>query len=210
MKSLVLASTSFRRQELLSWLGIPFEIVSPDFDEYAVQRGDFQTPAEYMKAIAVGKALSVAENHDQVIILSGDTMVEFDGKMLGKPKDLNDAREMLTMLMGKTHRVLSAVCVYEPSARRMKCSVETSSVTFKPVSAKDIDDYVATSEPLGKAGSYAIQSGAKKFVDHVDGSVTNVLGLPLILVGELLKEFGYEVLTDIPAMIRHHLQDTES
>lgn len=205
MKKIVLASTSFRRQELLRWTGVPFEIVAPNFEELPYNSKKTPSIQAYMITLSLGKALSVSDQFPDSIILSGDTMMQLGDELIGKPKDLDDARVILHKFSGATHKALTAVSIIDTSANKSMSDIVETKVLFKKLSDEQIEKYVQTSEPLGKAGAYAINHGAKAFVDHVEGSMTNVIGFPLVRVCELLAEFGVTIPVDIHQIIKKHL-----
>lgn len=205
MNQLILASTSFRRQELLTWLGIPFEIVSPDFEEEAVSFDEIKDVEKFVKTLAIGKLFSVIDTYRDATIVTADTIVYFQGEVYGKPRNLDHAREMLRRLLGNTHQVYSAICFGQPRTGVTKVITEVSSVTFRAATSTELEQYIQTSESLGKAGSYAIQGGAKKFVQRVEGSWTNVLGLPLIPVAKELRALEHDVMVDVEEMIYQNL-----
>ncbi len=180
---LVLASQSPRRRELLEQLRIALEVRPAHADE-AVLPGE---PArEYVLRVAREKARAVPGE----IVLAADTAVVLRGEVLGKPGDASDARRMLHALSGTVHEVLTAVCVRRPSIRIEVDAVVSTAVRFARLSTVEIDWYVATGEPLDKAGAYAIQGAGGAFVLDVQGSVSNVVGLPLAETAELLRRAG--------------------
>lgn len=197
MKQIILASSSFRRQELMKWLGIPFEIHVSNFPEENVKFEDFDNPEEYVLAIAMGKALVVADQFPETLIIASDTTVYLDGKIFGKPKNLNDARSMLQTLRGKQHTVFTAIVMIDGETGEKKTEVVKSLVTFFPFSDETIDQYIATSEPYDKAGGYALQGFAKRFVQDVQGSELNVVGFPLVTVRDMLEECGIPIEVDV-------------
>lgn len=209
MRKIVLASTSFRRQELLKWTGLQFEIVSPDFEESQLRRSDFPSTATFVEALSFGKVMSVSDQFPDAVLLSGDTLVEFEGEVIGKPKDLDHARSILHSLSGKEHIVFSGVCILDTVSAKVLTRSVKSVVTFKSLSENQIEKYVQSGEPLGKAGAYGIQSGARPFVDHIEGSWTNVIGFPLVEVCAMLKDFGIEVPVNIHTVIKQYLQVKE-
>lgn len=180
---LILASTSPRRRELLQRLNIAFEIVEPGFIE--VETG--LAPKKETLYLAEKKALSVAPDHPNTLILASDTLVVLDEKKLGKPQNSDDACHMLQSLANKKHEVYTAVVLLNTQDHSLKKHVEIASVTFRQLSDQEITDYVATGEPLDKAGAYAVQGGAKKFVTKVDGDLDAVIGLPLEPIRRWLK-----------------------
>jgi septum formation protein len=182
MPDLILASASPRRRELLHALGVRFT-VEPSYVPEEPRRGE--DPAHFVERMACEKARAVAARHAGAWILAADTVVVADGQMLGKPSGAEDACRMLARLSGRAHHVLTGVALLAPD-RTATSFVADSAVEFRPLSAAEIDAYVATGEPLDKAGAYAIQGGAGRFVRAVDGSYTNVVGLPIDEVRALL------------------------
>lgn len=186
MVDLVLASTSPRRRELLSVLGIPFRTIAPlEVDETP---GPGEEPAALVRRLADAKARSV----DGDPVLAADTIVELDGDILAKPADAGDARTMLGRLSGRTHRVHTGVALRTGGV--VELEVVTTHVSFVALTAEAIDWYVSTREPLDKAGAYAVQGAGGVFVEEIRGSVSNVVGLPLVTVVTLLERAGIRVL----------------
>ena len=177
---LVLASASPRRSELLRSVGLDFDVVPADIDE-SVQPGE--TPLEYVSRLSAEKAGVVAARvGSDVIVIAADTTVDVDGRILEKPMDDADARRMLRLLSGRTHLVHTGVTVSwfpETRARGTTTIVAETAVRFIELDDRAIDWYLATGEHAGKAGAYGIQGTAGAFVERIDGSVTNVIGLPL-------------------------------
>ena len=177
---LVLASASPRRSELLSSVGLDFDVVPADIDE-SVQPGE--TPSQYVARLSHEKArVGAARVGGDVIVIAADTTVDVDGQILEKPMDDADARGMLRLLSGRTHLVHTGVTVSwfpETRARGTTTIVAETAVRFVELTDRAIDWYLATGEHAGKAGAYGIQGAAGAFVERVDGSVTNVIGLPL-------------------------------
>ena len=180
---LILASSSPRRAELLRAAGIDFDVQSADLDETAYAG---ETPDAYVRRLAAEKARTVLVHGGAAVVLAADTTVVIDETILGKPADEEDAARMLRLLSGRTHEVLTAVSVARAGAV-MLTEVERTIVEFAPLSQFEIDWYVATGEPRDKAGAYAIQGYASRFVTRIDGSYSNVVGLPVALVYEILK-----------------------
>lgn len=179
----VLASASPRRRELLAQLGVPFEIVTSDVPE-TPRPGE--PPTAFARRAARDKAAEVARRCPDALVLAADTVVVVDGAILGKPRDRADARRMLEALAGRTHEVLTAVALRDADGH-VDDVVVRSAVQFRVLAAHEIDAYVATDEPYDKAGAYAIQGRARHFVVQVQGSYTNVVGLPMDEVRELLR-----------------------
>lgn len=186
MMRLVLASASPRRADLLKAAGYQFEIDPADTDE-SVHPGE--TPAAYALRVAREKAARVSQRHPGAYVLGADTIVVVDGDILGKPADRADAARMLERLSGRTHEVLTGVAVWHGG--REAAHVETSKVRFVRLRPSDIAWYVASGEPADKAGAYAVQGLASRFVDAIEGSCSNVVGLPVAVVDRLLSELGF-------------------
>jgi septum formation protein len=184
MHRIVLGSASPRRAELLRAAGIEFDVVRTDVDE-SVHLGE--APDAYVRRVAEAKARVVSARERERLILAADTTVVIDEMMLGKPVDDNDAKRMLHLLSGRTHQVLTAVAVSRPGMAKPHVEVERTEVEFAPLTEFEIEWYVATGEPRDKAGAYAIQGYASRFVTRIDGSYSNVVGLPIALVYEMLK-----------------------
>ena len=188
---LILASTSPRRAEILRSAGIAFEAHGTNVEEK-------QLPGESARAmvarLAEAKARAAAAqmtgDNRECIILGADTTVEVHREILGKPRDAAHAREMLAKLSGRTHHVLTGIFLLRLPDHATRAAVETSAVTFSLLNGKEIDAYVATGEPLGKAGAYAIQGLAGRYIPRVDGCYFNVVGLPLAKLYKLLGELG--------------------
>ena len=186
MRRLVLASGSPRRRELLTQMGLSFEIVVPEIDE---SRRGREAPRTYVRRLAEEKAQAVAVSRKTDLVMAADTTVVLDGEILGKPGSRAEARRMLTRLSGRTHRVLTAVALAERGA--IESFVAASRVHFDELRPAEIRRYVQTEEPMDKAGSYAIQGRGAAFVRGVTGSVTNVIGLPLAEVRVALQRRGF-------------------
>jgi septum formation protein len=185
-RSVVLASGSPRRKELLKQLIEEFEIVVSNVDEDALTAAD---PHETAKLLAQAKALAVLQLRPEALVIGGDTVVALplgDGtyRQLSKPSSVENAEEILGILSGKTHLVITGVCLASSDGVRTFC--DTSKVTFRTLSADEIRRYVATGEPMDKAGAYASQGGAKEFISNLEGSRSNVIGLPLERLSEAL------------------------
>ncbi len=184
---LVLASASPRRRELLALAGVPFEIVvspalepDPDVNEH---------PAAYAARMARLKAAAVAEMHPTAVVLGADSVVAVGETILGKPADAADALRMLRLLSGRSHQVVTGCALFAPGREPEIFTVATD-VTMGVVSEDRLAAYVATGEPMDKAGAYAIQGGAAAFVTTICGSYTNVVGLPLAEVVAVLGRWG--------------------
>ncbi len=181
---LVLASASPRRRELLSMTGIPFVIDAPEVDESC----DLP-PREAVMELSRRKALAGAALHPGKIILAADTLVAVDNTALGKPQDEEDAFRMLRMLSGRWHQVYTGVSVVDGQGH-IHTAADGTDVHFCDMSDEDIHRYIATGEPMDKAGAYGVQGAAGLWIDQLKGSHTNVIGLPLSLTRELLEKCG--------------------
>ncbi len=192
-RTITLASTSPRRRELIAVVGIPFRVAAPAGVDETPRAGE--SPVELARRLAVEKAQSV----DGDPVVAADTIVEVDGDILGKPVDVDDARRMLRRLSGRAHRVHTGVAVRSGErleverfeVERLEVEVVTTSVRFVALTPEAIEWYLATGEPFDKAGAYAIQGAGGVFVEGVEGSVSNVVGLPLHIVARMLGIRGF-------------------
>jgi septum formation protein len=186
---LVLASASPRRADLLREAGIAFQVVPAHIDEATRP----QEPAEaYVERLARDKAAAVQRQLPGAFVLGADTTVVAGDEILAKPLEAGDAARMLRLLSGRSHRVLTGVCLLGPSSF-LRAAVVSTVVAFARLSETDITWYVGTGEPLDKAGAYAVQGGASRFVQRIDGSFSNVVGLPMELVRAWCREAGIQV-----------------
>jgi septum formation protein len=190
---LILASSSPRRAEILRDAGIAFEILATQIDEEALP-GELAHAmvARLAEAKARTAAAQIVEGARDCIVVGADTTVELSGEILGKPRDSAHAREMLAKLSGRTHHVLTGIFLLRLPENATRASVEKSEVTFAPLSEKEINAYVSSGEPLGKAGAYAIQGLAGRFIPRIAGCYFNVVGLPLARLYALLRELGWQ------------------
>ena len=197
---LVLASASPRRAELLRAAGIEFDVIPADVEE---EMDPEETPAGYTRRLAQLKAEAVIPHAPGCAVLGADTVVIIDNQVLGKPADRGEAKRMLTLLSGREHMVMTAVCLVHPSgpaeaghdvhtaqSSRIQTAVARTTVEFAPLGDAEIDWYVASGEPMDKAGAYAIQGLASRFVTRIDGSYSNVVGLPVAVVYDLCRQAG--------------------
>ena len=180
---IVLASASPRRAELLRAAGIDFDVQPANVDETIAPD---EPPGEYVSRLAEAKARLIQEWNTQRTVLAADTAVVVDAHILGKPVDESDARRMLRLLSGRTHEVLTAVSVFHPG-QIVDTRVDTTLVEFAPLTDADIEWYVSSGEPMDKAGAYAVQGLASRFVTRIEGSYSNVVGLPIALVYQMLS-----------------------
>ena len=190
---LVLASGSPRRKELLETMGLrDFTILKPDFDEASVP---LCPPKQLVKTLSRGKAAAAAEQlcDPQALILAADTVVALDGRVLGKPSSPEMARRMLRDLSGRTHLVYTGFTLRR--GNRVLTSWEVTEVTFRSLTPGEIDAYIATGEPMDKAGAYGIQGLGSLLVEGIHGDYFNVVGLPVCRLGRMLSLFGVDCLT---------------
>ena len=187
---LILASGSPRRHELLGHLGIPFQIIISDIAETIAPD---LPPEEQAIALAEQKARAVASGIETGIVLGADTIVVLDGKLLGKPDNDADAIDMLRLLSGRDHRVVTGIAVIDAASGSLRSSAVSSVVRFRTLSDDDIRAYVATGEPRDKAGAYAIQGLGAELVSDLEGCFSNVVGLPLCETASLLSDAGLNV-----------------
>ena len=181
MEEMILASASPRRKELLSSMGIAFEVIVAD-----AQEATEGSPDMLVMENAALKATAVAALHPDRMVLGSDTVVCVDGQVLGKPKDEEDAFCMLRALSGREHQVYTGVCLIKNGKKDVRC--DQTDVFFTSLSDEEIRDYIRTGEPMDKAGAYAIQGIAGVFVEKICGSFSNVIGLPTSLVRQMLKD----------------------
>lgn len=181
---LILASGSPRRRELLTQMGYNFEIIVPDVDE------DVSGHArDVVGILSHRKAEAVAQAQDHGIVIASDTLVSLNGAALGKPQDEDDAYRMLRALSGETHEVFTGVTIIDAASGRADTQVVRTGVIFRELTDEEINAYIATKEPMDKAGAYAIQGGAHGFVEGFEGSYENVIGFPVDEIREMLKSF---------------------
>ena len=182
---IILASGSPRRQELFSWLGLDFETMVPEVDE-SIRNGE--DPGEYCSRISRDKADSIGLSYRQALVVAADTIVVISGRILGKPAHAADACSQLKLLQGTMHEVYTGYTItYET---RSTTRVIRTRVYFRPMSDGEIRWYISTGEPLDKAGSYGLQGIGSLFVERIEGSYTNVIGLPMSDLYNDLKGFG--------------------
>jgi septum formation protein len=187
---LVLASGSPRRAELLALLGHPFDIFRPEVDETVRPA---EEPITAVKRLARDKVNAGRAAFPSAIVVAADTLVVLDGELLGKPRDGAEAARMLRRLSGRAHLVFTGYAVAAPSMAHPQVAHAETSVRLRSLSKEEIAGYVATGEPLDKAGAYAIQGRAAAFVEAIEGSYTNVVGLPLAELAQLLRRIGLEI-----------------
>lgn len=185
---IVLASASPRREQLLVAAGYACDVRPMDVDE---RRLDGESPERYVARVAALKADAAAARHADRVVVAADTAVVIDGEILGKPVDGADATRMLRMLGGRAHLVLTGVAIRAPHGATSY--VETTTVWMTPLTDADVEWYVASGEPMDKAGAYAIQGLASRFVTRIDGSYSNVVGLPVASLDRALRRLGFDM-----------------
>jgi len=187
----ILASSSPRRRELLASIGLAFDVIPSAVPE---ERQPDETPEEYVARLSRQKAAAVAEKNRDRWIIAADTTVVIGDEVLEKPRDANDARRMLATIAGKTHVVYTGVTLKCLDRGYVETHVATTEVRMLPLTPRDIEWYVDTGEPMDKAGAYAAQGMGGMFIDSIHGSFTNVVGLPLALLVQMLRHAGLEPL----------------
>ncbi|MBZ5528008.1 MAG: Maf family protein [Acidobacteriia bacterium] len=186
---LILASSSPRRAEIIRNAGFSFQILSSPVDETPLPA---ESPQEHVRRLAESKAtLAARRSSPPAIVIAADTIVALDGRILGKPRNLDDARAMLELLSGRTHAVHTGLALIRLPEGELRAAVETTMVTFARLSPQDIAGYLASGEPFDKAGAYAIQGRGGRFIPRIAGCYFNVVGLPLARLCELLRELGW-------------------
>ena len=197
--NIILASTSPRRRELLALLGIPFDVIPPTCDETPLFN---LPPCEQAKRFAYDKAESIALQHPEDLILGSDTVIEIEGCLLGKPKDLPEAETMLRQLEGRCHQVHTGLALIHKASRTAIVIVETAHVWIKPFQEPDLQAYLKTEESLGKAGAYSIQGEGAKLIEKIEGDYPTIVGLPLWQTAKLLEEHGVVLGNSIEEIYR--------
>jgi septum formation protein len=181
----VLASSSPRRHQLLELIGVAHDVRAADVDETHIAG---EQPDSYAERLARAKAERISADDGEAVVIGADTIVVVDGEVLGKPRDANDAARMLVMLSGRAHEVMTAVAVSHEG--HTAAAVEKVSVTFRDLSDEEISSYIATGEPMDKAGAYGIQGYGATIVRRIDGDYFAVMGLSLVRLVELLDQVG--------------------
>lgn len=186
---IILASQSPRRSDLLAEAGIAFEAVNPRYEEPSTD-GLHVNPAAFAQSASYYKAASLADDYPDRFILGADTVVAVGNRLFGKPADINDARDILTALMGVTQQVITGVTLLHPASDRRLIAHDVTDVTMRRMSSEELDAYLAGGDWQGKAGAYGIQGEADRFVEKCEGSYSNVVGLPIELVKRMLRKFS--------------------
>ncbi|MEP9412287.1 MAG: septum formation protein Maf [Candidatus Brocadia sp.] len=185
-KRLILASDSPRRITLLKMLGYHFDVIPHTIEECL---SDNVLPTELVLNLAFKKASDVARKVENAIIISADTIVVQDKNILGKPRDPHDARRILSLLSNSEHTIITGVCVMDIPSKKKLLRTDRTCIKMRQISEEEIKVYVRTGEPMDKAGAYAIQGEGKKFIEKIEGSYSNAVGLPLEIVQEMLNNF---------------------
>jgi septum formation protein len=188
----ILASASPRRKQLLCRMGVKFRAIAANVDE---RRRSRLSPRELATRLALAKARAVARRFPDAVVIGADTIVTLNGKLFEKPRDLKQAARMLGQLQGKTHRVITGVCVLHLREKKKALFAETTKVTFRKMTSQQIREYLRLINPLDKAGAYAAQEHTDCIIARVEGSFSNVVGLPSETLGALLVGFGLKVAT---------------
>ena len=195
MEPIILASSSPRRQEILKLLNIPFQVIMPNYEEIIPDKMEIEKAAEYLASKKVDAvARSLPSGMEIPWILGADTIVTIDQKIFGKPADQEQAVEYLHILEGKTHRVITGLALYNGKLHFLSCRSAVTTVTFAPMTDKEIEWYVNTGDWHGAAGGYRIQGLASCFIKKIEGTNSNVVGLPIFELYDMLKEQGYSIL----------------
>ncbi len=195
MHTLVLASQSPRRRELLHKAGFEFEVASVEISEIPKENLSLQAQIEDIareKAEALVQSAKLPKAQ-KILVLSADTVVVVDGQIIGKPRDLSESESHIRRLSGRTHQVITGVCLWDLSSDKKVVTHEIAEVTFRKLPDEEIHSYVDSRDGMDKAGAYGIQSVGKTFISNLKGSLENVMGLPVTLVERLIKENGWEV-----------------
>ncbi|MFZ2189215.1 MAG: Maf family protein [Candidatus Magasanikiibacteriota bacterium] len=192
MRQIILASTSPRRKELLSKTGLKFKAVESGYEEDMTLK---LTPRKLVEFLSEKKALAVMKKYPRAIIISGDTIIAFKNKVLGKPKSKIEAKKFLQMLSGKTHEVITAFTILDCQTKKIITKSIPTKITMKKLTDKEITWYIKTGEPLDKAGAYAIQGLGSMFITKISGDYFATVGLPVYHLVQELKKFGIEVIT---------------
>lgn len=182
----------------MSWLGLEFEVIASDFDESLIQSEEIE---DLVEELALQKALTISKSQPDSLVIGADTMVSLAERQIGKANDPAEAKEMISRLSGKTHQVTTGVAILVPGDDLPVIFHDQSSVSFRPIDTDEIEDYLETSHWQDKAGAYAIQEEANKFVSGYQGSYTNIMGLPLLRLAEELENLGFDMPSDLSQII---------
>lgn len=184
---LILASSSPRRRQILGLLGLPFDVIQPDFEEIVSRQRNIEDEVLYF---GVGKAESVARQSPQAIVIGSDTMISINGEKIGKPRDLSDAGRMLRTLAGRMHHISTSIAIIDGLGGPGLEAVEKIKVKMRDLSEAEVEHYLACNESLDKAGAYSIQGEGRHLIESIEGDYLAAVGLPLKPVAEYLKNRG--------------------
>ena len=184
---ILLASTSPRRRELLELLGLPFRIVPPTCEETL---SPHLAPSEQTRQLALDKAQSVANKHPQDLVIGSDTVIEIEGRLLGKPGNMHEAETILQHLRGRCHQVHTGVAIIQQATNISIDFVETAQVWIHPFEENTLKSYLATEESLGKAGAYSIQGEGAQLIEKIEGDYPTIVGLPLLRTAKVIEQQG--------------------
>lgn len=190
-RSIILASSSPRRKELLAGLGLEFTVIPSDVSEEIENNC---SPEEMVKLLAQRKAEAVARQIDQGLVIGADTIVVLEGEVLGKPRDKVDAFSMLTRLQGREHEVYSGISIVDAKTNEYETGFQSTKVRMRSLNDLEVTQYIATDEPMDKAGAYAIQGLGATLVEGINGDYFTVVGLPLALTAKYLRNFGVDLI----------------
>ena len=196
---LILASSSPRRKEILRLLGIPFQVIAPQFDETLTQH---RAIADEVRDFALGKAQSVARNNPQSIVIGSDTMISLEAEKIGKPVDIEHARDILRGLSGNVHRIYTSIVIIDGLGGAGLTFVEEVRVKMRRFTEAEINDYLARGESLDKAGAYSIQGYGRDLIEAIDGDYLAAVGLPLLPIADYLRSRGMRFPGNIDALYR--------
>ncbi len=191
MKKIILASASLRRQQLLRMVGLQFEI---EPSHCAEEINSDKEPHDLARSISRSKALAVANKHHNAIIIAADTLGVFNGKVIGKPDTEKQAEQILSVLNGNSHSVITGFTIIDIDSKKILTNSVETRVYMRKLTKREIENYVNSKEPMGKAGAYAIQGLGSLLVEKIEGDFFNVMGLPLSALAQSLKEFGIRIL----------------
>jgi septum formation protein len=190
-RKIILASTSPRRKELFEKLRLPFAIEASDYEEDMTLK---MSPVKLVKVLSAGKAMAVAKKHKEGIVIGADTFVVFNNQLFGKPKSKPEAKKMLEKLSGKRVDILTGLTIIDIDFKKKISVTDIAKVYIKKLDTKEIDNYIASGEPMDKAGAFAIQGLGAIIIRKVEGDFMSIMGLPLFILAKELKKLGVSVL----------------
>ena len=191
MRTIILASRSPHRKKLLTQIGLNFQVQESEYEEDMNHSRD---PYKLAKFLALGKARDVAAHHEDAVVIGADTFITFNNKFIGKPKTKEQAKEMLNNFSGKTHKIISGYALIDTFSNEVVNNFGEALVKFKDLTKEEIDDYIATEEPMDKAGAYGLMGMGAVLIDRIDGDFYSVIGLPLNKIFFDLKKMGVNSL----------------